>query len=381
MGLQPLKSLSQKPTWITDKDTDNSHWLFKSTHSCDLSTNISLYQGCESHGGTRWTRMFWWRRAYRGASGDEAPISLLRQKEYEWYLASPYGPVPAAHADGTPPLYDSVIGPDYNCPSEDYYSKLSKIAQLGHYANGASASDGLYTRVIGAKHKFFFTNFARHAVQVLFVYDPYPTLTGTGLSPAGVMDNCSIDSNGSGPVKTESVDNDPIERIQASCESILIPPCMDKGDAGVTATHEIRYSPKDHVPHHYDVGPVDGTTSLEGLWRVVEPSHIVPTAGKADDDTINQYSPWRNHSPDHSSGATYRMKTAVRIYTRLVLPHGYVRTSDIASNDALLNGYLEGYTALNIHVKSEFINECAAVGMTKPFFNGNRVDYTNVDAS
>lgn len=383
MGLLPLKGLTQKPTWVTDKDTDNSHWLFKSYHQCDLSWDRQSYKGCESRGGTEWTRMYWWRRGYRGLTSELQPISLERQKEYEWYLASPYGPVPALTlATETTPVapanYDVVIGPDYHCPSEDYYSKLSKIAQAGHFANVSSASDGLYTRVIGSKHKFFFTNFSRHAVQVLFVYDPYPTTNVTGdLSPVGVMNACSRDTGGIGASRTASLDMSPIERIASSCESILIPPCMDKNDAGVTRTHEIKYSPKDHIPHHFDVGPVDGTTSLEGLWRLVDPSRLVPNSGIAKDLTGNQYSPWVNHAPDHSVGATYRMKTAVRIYTRLVLPHGRVH----AKTDSVGLNVLEGYTGLNIHVKSEFINECVAIGMSKPYFNGNKVDYENVNRS
>lgn len=379
MGMQPLKGFHQKPVWITNKDINNSHWLFKSHHSTNLSAEAEQYKGYDLQGGPNWTKLRWWRRAYRG--NVSLPVSLERQQEEEWFLASPYGPVGATGTGGTvAPAVDAIIGPDYNVPSEDYLQKMNVIIPKGMTSGAtASANQGIYTRVIGAKHTFYFTNYTRFPIEIRMVYDPYPSSTSGEETPSGIMDACSRYPGTSALAGTNDKNYENIKRIADCTETIVIPPVLDNNDSGKTAYHTIKYSPKEHVPEHFMLSPVDGVTSIDGLWRIVNPERFDGVSGQGS-VAVGQgtrLSPWLNDSPDHGSGSAYRMKTAVHLYARLLTPHGAV----LGTVPDVSGGVLGNYRAMDVSVKSSFINEVMMVGTVRPQLNGVMDDFVNTNAA
>ncbi len=383
LGLIALKGSIQKPAWITSKSQNQAHWMFKSHSQCDLSTLATDYRGCDPQGGPIWTEPWHYKREYKGNVAN--PISLARITSNEFKLQTPYGQVPNHTGGSVPAKGWCSIGPDYNVPSEDYLWKMHEVAAGHSLYDAADKQQGLFTRVVGAKHTFFFTNYLRHPVQVLFVYDASPDGTASAdPSPNVLMDALSRSAFSPKAVGTAAMDPDAINRIKASSESIIIPPTLDNNDMGVTVKHDVKFSPKEYDPDTFSVGPMGGVNSSGGLWRRVDVARFSLTYEPADSvgsaGTLDRRSPWLDDSPDSDQVNPARYtKASVRMFMRLVTPHGHVMGTEAG---AMRDGNdLQSYRAVDMHVKSSFINEVMGVGLTRNRLNGVQAEGSNTDAA
>lgn len=387
VGLVPLRAATQKPDWISDKDTTKCHWMFKSHHQTNLSTHQEFYRGVDPQGGPVWTRAHWFRRLHHATEGTNNVI-LERTETNVWPLQSPYGQVPNHNGVGGSPTHWATIGPDYNVPSEDYLQKMQAIAGdlLSH--NSSSDFDGLYTRVVGAKHDFFFTNYMRYPVQVLFVYSGDPTGSSTNPeTPMKLMEELSRDAWDVKVTGGNNMDPDALERIQASAESVIIPGTQDNGDMGVTAKHTIKFSPKEFNEDIFAIGPQQGTTMTGGgLWRKVIAGRYSAGQNPPDSDdtggSLTRLSAWSDESPDWHKGSHIDTPAFVQIFMRIITPHGHVVGDEQTTPTAMRAGNtMENYRAVDIHVKSDFINEVIGMGIVRRRFNGVQSNFRNANAS
>lgn len=338
--IEDLDGLHQKPVWITSRRLAANHFLFKSYHTCSLSEDKTDYTGFKSFGGQVYTRLSWWRRPYLGTTSP----SVAKETESEWFLQSPYGRVPATTNT------QDIVGPDYHQPSEDYYRKLAATINHG-FAEDGTAADGVYTRVIGARHEFYFHNYSRFPLEVVAVFDPYPHTYG----PTYIMDSAS----------TGLVD---VGRLGNSAEKFICQSAVDNGDRAAITRYVVNFSPKKYTPEEFSANPGNfGPTSLGGMWRLVETTNVVGAAGYSGSGITG--SPWGNDSPDHGtiSGTTYRTKACLAFYVRLLAPTEEVYTR----NPEPVAGALGDYTALDVHVRSTLINEVVRKGYVAATFNDN----------
>lgn len=387
-GLLALKGSTQKPEWVSDRDTNKCHWMFKSYHNCDLSSSDHYYRGTDPQGGKAWTRHFWYERKH-SSNADTNVVSLQRRSISKFALQSPYGQVPNHDetVDGDPPASWACIGPDYNVPSEDYLQKMNYIARDLLKYDGTDNRGGLFTRVVGAKHDFYFTNYMRFPVQVLFLYTAQKVQGGSAADPYDpeiLMRQLSRTSFDTKLAGAADMDPDALQRISASAESVIIPGTLDNNDMAVTAKHTIKFSPKEYDPDFFAIGPINNQ-DVRTTWRKVDSDRFGTGQYDADADDAagasTRRSPWLQPSPDDAEDLSNQRNPQawIGIYTRLAIPHGHVIGSeevDMRADDTLQN-----YRAVDIHVKSSFINEVIGIGLVRSRLNGVQANPANINAS
>ena len=355
----------------------------------------TMYDGIDPQGGPVWTKVKYWAREFRGNPGNTTPVSFQRVPKYAWPLQTPYGQVSNHDGEGAVPDHWATIGPDFNIPSDDYMAKLHKcMGTVVPYLQGTDAAtgtlqQGVFTRVVGAKHDFYFTNFMRHPVQVLFVYDSDQVDSGDQQSPSELMDDLSREPRSAKTAGSADVDPEALRRIANCSESIIIPPTLDNDDMAVTVKHTIKFSPKEFDPESFSIGPMAGRAEEGGLWRRVNPHRFSETGFVRynADATSNigdesRLSPWWDWSPDDiADGPIRQLGTQVWMYMRLVVPHGQIMGSRPAEPGWSTGTTMAGYRKVNVAVKSQFINEVMSIGQVKASYAGVYAYPSNTNAS
>lgn len=373
-----LKGELQPPTWITSKQLDANRFLFVSTVRTDLSERREGFTGYRVHSGQNFTKLFFQAIEYQ--KGNITGLSSLYLKRHAFPLGTPYGPQRATFT-----LNDSLVGCNFLWPGQEYMKKMNAIVQPT-FGNATSNTDttqvdniGVHTRVLSAKHRFSFTNFGRHPIQILGIYEGQNTST---------TPNPELASN------TTFVSE--IQKIPNS-QSWIIPGGQAGADGGVTSFIDIPFNPKDLNPEAFKLGVVDGPISQGGTWRKVnnEPSTDAnspwaPNNFAGDESTYyTGAAPWLDSGMEgmdaDNESDSYRGAAAgfVRLYARQMIPNANMEAVAGTDADDAYGPLGDTYRMLNVSVSSQFVSEVVKTE-TKPsdfFWNPNRAGYVTVSAS
>lgn len=338
---QRLRADVQKPQWINKKMLESNRFMFWSNHACDLSANSTSYVGHDFKSGTNWTPIQWFDVPLNLSS---VPVTLAQYQlvaQKQWPLQSPYSAVRGSNA-----LSDSIVGPDYYFPGNDWMrkAKLAIAGNQGFSDNSANQDKGTWTRVTFAHHRFHFSNYSRHPVELVAIYQAHG-LTG---DVGGIIDTMDDSLTAPGP-DLKRIPNATILRVPGAFDN--------EGTKPGRSFFDVDFSPKEFDKERYEKVPMGGTVDDGGLWRKLNVKYDTAFIDKIDANGVweNTTSPWEHLSPD-SKGL--ESEAGVVFYARFNLPMANVSMPAYSPKvESDPNELTDAYKLLNIRVESRFLNE------------------------
>lgn len=321
---------------ITDEMLVDKKFGIQGTVITALSSNVDDYVGHDVQGGLMVKPLNFASRPWHPST--EQPRALIDyfplRTPYEYLVGSTSG------SSSNP---QSKTGMDfYNIPYEMQY-KLGKARVLQTVDSG---DDAAYAKINWAKHRFLFTNYGRHPIQVFAQWLIGPVAAEWSpvdgqLSTSGVYLNQNISS-------TDKADQYP------NVESFIVPGTLDNGDAGAKVYWDADVNFNQLFgPDYSDPDPsLENELELdEGPWLKISGEFLTgKTAG-----SVN--APFFHTDPLENATAinNHPFNARLKFFVKLLEPHGklYKTDSGVDHVSDKSRSTLDS-DALNVEVESSY---------------------------
>lgn len=295
---------------ISDEMMVDKKFGIQGTVVTALSSNVDDYVGHEVQGGLMVKPLKFAIRPWH------ASIEQPRELVDYFPLRTPYEYLVGA-TDGSSTVPQSKTGMDfYNIP----YEMQAKVTKARVLQTVDSGDDAAFAKINWAKHRFLFTNYGRHPVQVFaqWLIGPVDTewdpVDGQ-LSTSGTYSLQNISS-------TDKADQYP------NIESFIVPGTLDNGDAGAKVYWDANVNFNQLFgPDYSDPDPSEENELDidEGPWLKINGEFLTgPNAGAVSAPFFSTDPGENNAIGSVNDPFTARLK----FFVKLLEPHGKLYKSD-----------------------------------------------------